>query len=187
MKITETLCLTNRAVWRRWLKKNHKSKKEIWLIYLKKHTGKPRIPYDDAVEEALCFGWIDTTVKRIDDERYAQKFTPRRKNSGWSKLNIKRAEKMIRAGKMTETGLELYKETDKSRVSSEKRILVIPPALKKALGKNKQAKENFENFAPGYKRDYINWVITAKREETRQRRIEKVVERAIGNMKPGMI
>ncbi|MEE9555543.1 MAG: YdeI/OmpD-associated family protein [candidate division Zixibacteria bacterium] len=187
MKITETLYVTNRDDWRSWLENYHKSKKEVWLIYFKKHTGKPRIPYDDAVEEALCFGWVDTTVQRIDDEKYAQRFTPRRKNSGWSELNIKRARKMIRAGQMTKAGSELYKKADKNRVSSKKKTPAIPPALKKALGQNKQAKKNFEDFAPSYRRNYINWINAAKRDETRQRRIATVVQRAASNIKPGML
>jgi len=90
MKITKTLYVTTRDEWRSWLEKNHKSEKEIWLIYYKKHTGKPRIPYDDAVEEALCFGWIDSIIKRIDEKKYAQKFSPRKQNSVWSDLNKKR-------------------------------------------------------------------------------------------------
>jgi uncharacterized protein YdeI (YjbR/CyaY-like superfamily) len=103
---SKTLYVTNRTDWRSWLRKHHDREKEIWLIYYKQLTGKPRIPYEDAVEEALCFGWIDSTVKRLDQERYAQKFTPRRANSHWSVLNKKRAKKMIQAGKMTADKLD---------------------------------------------------------------------------------
>ena len=105
MKITKTLYVTNRKEWRNWLLNNFDSKPEIWLIYYKKHTGKPRILYNDAVEEALCFGWIDSTIKRVDEEIYVQKFTPRKARSIWSDLNRKRAEKMINAGLMTSAGL----------------------------------------------------------------------------------
>lgn len=104
MEITKQLYVTDRDAWRAWLEKNYDTEKEIWLIYYKKHTGKPRIPYDDAVEEALCFGWIDSTVKRVDDEKFAQKFTPRKNKSNWSDLNKKRAKKMIREGRMTKAG-----------------------------------------------------------------------------------
>lgn len=100
MKITNMLYVTNRKDWRTWLGKNHDIEKEVWLIYYKKHTETARIPYDDAVEEAICFGWIDSTVKKIDEDRYAQKFTPRKGRSKWSQKNIKRAEKMIQEGKM---------------------------------------------------------------------------------------
>ncbi len=110
MKITKTLYVTTRDEWRSWLEENHKSEKEIWLIYYKKHTGKPRIPYDDAVEEALCFGWIDSIIKRIDEEKYTQKFSPRKQNSAWSDLNKKRVKKLIEEGKMTKAGYETVKE-----------------------------------------------------------------------------
>ena len=89
MRLTKELYVTNREDWRAWLEQNHATEKEVWLLYYKKHTGKPTIPYDDAVEEALCFGWIDSTVKRIDDEKYTQKFTPRNDRSVWSESNKK--------------------------------------------------------------------------------------------------
>ena len=108
------LHVTDREEWRTWLEKNHDVEQEIWLIYYKKHTGKPRIPYDDAVEEAICYGWIDSTVKRLDDEKYMQKYTPRKAKSIWSELNKTRAGKMIKAGRMTETGLERIREAKRS-------------------------------------------------------------------------
>ena len=189
---TEKLYVTDRDKWRMWLKKNHKAKKEIWLIYYKKHTGKPRIPYDDAVEEALCFGWIDSTVKRIDDERYAQKFTPRNVNSSWSELNIKRAREMIAQGKMARTGLAKFDEAKKNikkekKVKPAKKRLAIPPDLKKALSTNKKARENFNNFAPSYKKLYIGWITDAKKIETREKRVKHTVKWAAENKKPGMM
>ncbi len=190
MRITETLYITNRDDWRAWLKKNQEAKKEIWLIYYKKHTGKRRIPYDDAVEEALCFGWIDSTVQRIDDERYAQKFTPRRKKSRWSELNIRRAKKMIRAGKMTGAGSARFNEmknNEKELRDKRSKKLVIPLAFKRALAKNKKALGNFENFAAGYRRMYIEWIAAAKKDETREKRIKQVIEWAARNRKPGML
>src|SRR5262244_2502021 len=99
------LYVTNREKWRAWLKKHFQSETEIWLIYYKKHTGRPRISYDHAVEEALCFGWVDSIVKKIDDETFAQKFTPRRDGAKWSALNKRRMLKLIREGRMTESGL----------------------------------------------------------------------------------
>src|SRR6516225_7413143 len=99
------LHLTRRDAWRRWLAKNHDRKTEIWLVFYKPRTGRPRIPYDDAVEVALCFGWIDSIVKRIDDAKYAQKFTPRRHSSKWSASNLHRIRKLIHEGRMTTTGL----------------------------------------------------------------------------------
>jgi len=192
VKTTETLYVTNRQDWRAWLKKSHQTEKQIWLIYYKKHTGKPRIPYDDAVEEALCFGWIDSTVRRIDDERYAQKFTPRSNKSDWSELNIKRAEKMMREGRMTKAGLAKFDETKKNikkekKVKPAKKRLVIPPDLKKALSTNKKSWENFNNFAPSYKRLYIGWITDAKKQETREKRIRQTVKWSTQNKKPGMM
>jgi uncharacterized protein YdeI (YjbR/CyaY-like superfamily) len=189
MKISETLCVTSRKAWRTWLKKYHAKKKEIWLIYYKKHTGKPRIPYDDAVEEALCYGWIDSTVQRMDEEKYVQKFTPRRRGSVWSRLNIKRARKMIQEKRMTHAGLIHFKNAGKKkpRSASVKQRYVIPADLKRALAKRKKALENFNNFAPSYKKMYVLWVLDAKRKETRKKRIKQVVERSAKNQKPGMM
>jgi len=191
MLIKETLYLTDRKKWRAWLRKNHKIKKEIWLIYYKKHTGKPRIAYDDAVEEALCYGWIDSTIKKIDDRKFAQKFTPRNKNSNWSDLNIKRVKKLIKTGEMTKIGMELFQnreagESEKSR-SKSPNLNKMSPALTKALVANKKASENFNNFAPSYRRQYIGWVNSAKKEETIKKRIRLVVERSAKNIKPGML
>src|SRR5882762_9558352 len=105
MEIRKTLYVTSREEWRAWLTKHYQSETEVWLIYYKKHTGQPRISYDHAVEEALCFGWVDSIVKRIDDEKFAQKFTPRRDWTKWSALNKRRLRKLIREGRMTEGGL----------------------------------------------------------------------------------
>lgn len=189
MKITETLYATNREDWRAWLKRNHTKKKQIWLIYYKKHTGKPRIPYSDAVEEALCFGWIDSTVQRLDNEKYAQKFTPRKLRSRWSQLNIKRAQDMIEKGKMTNAGLALFKEAGKKkpRTAIMKKKYAVPPDLRKALAKNKKALTNFNNFAPSYRKMYVLWILDAKKQETREKRIKRVVERSAKNQKPGMM
>jgi len=191
VKITEKLHVTNRDDWRAWLKKNHETKKEVWLIHYKKHTGRPGIPYDDAVEEALCFGWIDSTIRRLDDEKFARKFTPRRGKSNWSELNKKRARKMIRQGKMTKIGLTKFKEIENNKKGSkakpsEKR-LTVPPDLRKALATNKNAWENFNKFAPGYRRLYVGWITDAKRRETREKRIKQTVRWAAQNKKPGMM
>lgn len=103
--ITKTLYVKNRNEWRKWLEKHHNKEPEIWLIYYRKATGKPSIPYNDAVEEALCFGWIDSLEKGIDEERFAQRFTPRKTNSPWSQTNKERVQRLIKLGKMTSAGL----------------------------------------------------------------------------------
>ena len=116
MEITETLYVTNRDDFRKWFKKNHKSKKEIWLIQYKKATKKPSINYVEAVEEALCFGWIDNTQKSMDTERYATRFSPRRPKSNWTETNKERVKKLIGEGKMTEAGLASLPEDFDLRV-----------------------------------------------------------------------
>jgi uncharacterized protein YdeI (YjbR/CyaY-like superfamily) len=177
----KTLYVSSRNEWRNWLKENHKREREIWLLYYKKHTGKPRVPYEDAVEEAICYGWIDTTIRRIDEEKYAQKFTPRKFRSKWNRRNIERAEKMIREGKMTKAGLKKFKE----RIEYEEAVesLEPPDDLLKALTSNKVAWKNFNGFAPSYRKTYIYYVTSAKREDTRNRRIDRVVKMALENKK----
>ncbi len=191
MGITETLYIKNRGEWREWLQVNFGSKKEIWLIYYKKHTGKPRIPYADAVEEAICFGWIDSTVKRVDEEIYVQKFTPRKPRSLWSVLNKERANEMIQTGLMTPAGLEKIKEAKKNgrweEAYTSKKKVEIPADLSKMLKSDPQANRNFTNFAYSYRSLYINWINYAKKDETRQRRIKEVVKRSSENQKPGMM
>lgn len=187
MNPPNSIYLKNRAEWREWLKEYHAVADSIWLIYYKKHTGKQRIPYDDAVEEAICFGWIDTTVKRIDDERFMQKFTPRKKKSNWSEHNIRRAEKMILENKMTGPGLTKYNQWKNehsghsadgklSAKSERERIFTeMPPAFKEILETNYPAKENFYKLALSYKKQYLGWINSAKREETKLKRMKEAV------------
>src|ERR1700682_4482744 len=106
MRLGKTLYVTKRKAWRTWLARNHNREKEIWLIYYKKHSGRPRIPYNDAVEEALCYGWIDSIVKRVDHDRTAQRFSPRRPKSFLSETNKERARRLVKAKKMTRFGLQ---------------------------------------------------------------------------------
>ncbi len=184
--------MKSRAAWRAWLKKNHKKKKEVWLVYYKKHTGKPTVAYNDAVEEALCFGWIDSTVRTVDGERYMQKYTPRRPDSVWSQINIRRARKMIKQGLMTEHGLVLFNAVKKKgriapRAKDIKTRLAVPVDLEEALKKKKKAFDNFMNFAPSYKAMYIYWINDAKKPETRARRIQRVVGFAEANKKSVML
>jgi uncharacterized protein YdeI (YjbR/CyaY-like superfamily) len=184
------LYVSNRKDWRKWLVKNQATEKEIWLVYYKKHTGKERIPYTDAVEEALCFGWIDSIITRLDDQKFAQKFTPRKDNSNWSDLNKKRVEQMIAQNKMTESGLRKIRKARETGKWDE--IIIFPemsklhPDFKNELEKNPRAKENFSFLAPSYKKHYIGWISSAKREETQKRRILKAIELLEKNQKLGM-
>ncbi|UCC33232.1 MAG: YdeI/OmpD-associated family protein [Candidatus Bathyarchaeota archaeon] len=190
MKITDELHVANRISWRRWLRRNHDKKKGIWLVYYKKHTGKPSIPYDDSVEEALCFGWIDSILKKIDDERFVRKFTPRKSRSTWSETNKTRVQKMIVAGKMAKAGLLRIEEAKKSgewfKKSPIRKELVIPSYVKEALEENRKALDNFNNLAKSYKRQYVGWISSAKKEETRRRRLAEAIRLLEKNEKLGM-
>ena len=178
MKPDNPYYFKNRQEWRRWLEQNHARQKEAWLIYYKKHTGKPRISYDAAVEEAICFGWIDGQVKRIDHEKHMQRFSPRRKNSLWADSNIKRAKEMIRLGKMTEPGMERFRLHEKTRIPQ---VIEMPKSLEKALKANKKAWQNFQNFPASHRKHFFWMVLSAKKPETAERRIRKIVNRANRN------
>lgn len=187
----ETLYCKNRDDWRTWLEQNYATVKEIWLIYYKKHTKKPTVVYNDALEEALCFGWIDSTVKSIDHETYMQKYTPRNNKSKWSLVNKNRVKKLIQEKKMTSAGLEKIEIAKKNgeweNAYSSKNKLDIPKQLLSALKSNPDAFNNFFNFSPSNQKNYIGWVLSAKREETIQKRIIAVVERSEKNEKPRML
>ncbi|MGC1120430.1 MAG: YdeI/OmpD-associated family protein [Candidatus Methanofastidiosia archaeon] len=186
MEMAESLYVTTRSEWRSWLEKNHTTQNEIWLIFYKNHTGKPTIPYGDAVEEAICFGWIDSIIKRIDDEKFARKFTPRRDTSRWSPSNISRIKKMINQGKMTEAGLQKIDELTFVRKAEPKKEFVIPSRIEEALKTHPKAWNNFVTLAPGYKRQYIGWVISAKKEETQKRRLIELITILEKNQRLGM-
>ena len=171
--------MAGRDEWRVWLEKNHSTKSEVWLIFYKKHTGKPCVSYGDAVDEALCFGWIDRIVKRVDDERYLRKFTPRKRGSVWSEVTKRRVRQLIREGRMVEAGLAIVREAKESGEWYRRRVkekeLVIPAFFEEALATNKKALENFNELAPSYRRNMVGWVLSAKREETRKRRLAEVI------------
>ncbi len=190
MDMTKQVYVTNRTDWRAWLEENFKTEKEVWLIHYKKHTGKPSIPYEDAVEEALCFGWIDGLLRRIDDEKYIIRYSPRQKKSIWSDSNKRRIEKLIKQGRMTEAGLAKVKQAKENgewdRAMSREEDPQVPPDLKKALVTNRNAMKNFYNFAPSYRKQYTWWITSAKKGETRAKRIQETVNRAAQNMKPGI-
>lgn len=184
------LYVSNREDWRKWLEANHNQETEIWLIYYKKHTKKPTISYDDAVEEALCFGWIDSTAKRIDDERYMQRFTPRKDVNNWSELNISRVKKLIKEGKMTEIGLSrvanVLNEESTRKLNNQKQQLELSTDLLEQIKSNKEAWEYFNKLAPSHKRNYIDWIMSAKREITRNNRVKQAIELLAKNQHLGM-
>ena len=178
--------MENRKEWRSWLQRNQISEKGVWLVYYKKHTEKPSISYEDAVEEAICFGWIDGQIKRIDDDRYMQRYTPRRPKSHWSAINIERAKKVIKQGHMTREGLRIFQNGIKNeKIVPSSKEFIVPIDLKAALAEKKEALDNFESFAPSARLAYVYWVDSAKKNETRQKRIRKTVELTAQNRKFG--
>ncbi|HRO43482.1 MAG TPA: YdeI/OmpD-associated family protein [Flavipsychrobacter sp.] len=168
----------DRKTWRKWLDKNHSILGGIWLVYYKKETGKPRIAYAEAVEEALCFGWIDSTMRPLDEERYMQLFTPRKASSEWSALNKQRVEKLIEQGLMTVAGLEKIK-VSKANGNWEKidhvEALQLPEDFAKKLKRSKIATAYFESLTKTNKKYLLHWLGNAKREDTRSKRIEEII------------
>ena len=178
-KPTKSLYVRNRKEWRAWLAKHGGTEQEIWLVYPKKNCADVRIPYDDAVEEALCFGWIDGTVKRLDEDRYLQRFTPRKKGSRWSESNITRVQALIKKRRMTKSGLAVF--TPERKVEAHPTEML--PALKKRLQSNKTAWANFQKFPPYYRRGTIAWVSSAKKEDTQLRRLQQLIEPSAKNQR----
>lgn len=181
-----TVHVTDRRQWHSWFDKNHDKRKHVWLVFYKGHTGKPRLSYEDAIEEALMFGWIDGMVRRIDDQKYALRFTPRRSGSIWSKLNIARVNKLISEGKMTRSGIEAF-EKRTGEVSLAEKFKVHEPPMPDdfiiALSRNRKASGNFRKFTPSYKRRYLIWLTSAKRPATRKKRVEEAVDLIAQNVK----
>ncbi len=169
-----SLYFKDRGEWRAWLRRNSTKDKEVWLLFYKKKAGKPCIGYDDAVEEALCFGWIDSMVKGIDETRYAQRFTPRKPESTWSASNIQRVRKLIAERKMTAAGLEAFRSAERQQTPP------LPARLAKELEeefkKQSRAWENFQQFPPSYRRMTAGWVASAKKEETRRKRLKQLIQ-----------
>ena len=193
MEITETLYAADRDQWRAWLKKNHKTAREIWLIYYKKNSGKPRISYNDAVEEALCFGWIDSTAKAWDEYSYVQRFSPRRKNSQLSEMNKERIRRLIKNGKMTRAGLEsiqhhLESEIDTVDHNTAFSEFKIPADILKELKADPVVWENFNNLPEHYKRIRIGYIDGARqRPEEFDKRLRYFIKMTGKNKTFGMI
>lgn len=236
--------MTSRAKWHAWLASHHQSADEVWLVFYKKHTGRARLAYADAIEEALCFGWVDNIVKRINEASFALKFTPRRDGSRWSEVNKQRFRKLLREGRVTEAGLakapsatrkapvegiptavrtalkghpkawnafqklspfrrkvyvQMMTEPKKEETRTQRvrevihqleqntgEVTDLPGFLEKALKANGKAWENFQNLAPSYRRHYVGWIMHAKQEETRQRRLREAVALLEQNKKLGL-
>jgi uncharacterized protein YdeI (YjbR/CyaY-like superfamily) len=169
----------SRKAWRAWLEKNHASSSGIWIVYAKKHTGIPSLTYADAVEEALCFGWIDSLVHPIDDSLYKQIFTPRKETSAWSALNKTRVERLIADGVMTAAGMkliEIAKKNGRWNAWAATDALTMPPELKKALNASATAKKNWPGYTASQQKAFLRMVDGAKTPETRAKRVAQVID-----------
>lgn len=168
------------AAFRAWLDKNHDKKSELWVGYYKKASGKGGMTYQEALDEALCYGWIDGVVRTIDADSYEQRWTPRKQTSYWSEVNLKKVKRLEEEGRMHEAGRAALarKPADSgTRYAFEKRPETFPPAMiKQFKAMNKAAWTFFEQQPPGYRRLLIHWVTSAKQEETRQKRLKRLVE-----------
>jgi uncharacterized protein YdeI (YjbR/CyaY-like superfamily) len=178
---TDPLHMANREAWREWLHGNHRSKKEIWLVITKKHVARVGISYEEALAEALCFGWIDGLMRSVDDETFILRFTPRKPQSIWSEGNKQRAERLIEQGRMTEAGLQAIRQAKENgewdKAAEREDTSVLPSDLEEALQRDGRIWLKWENLAPSHKKQYIYWITSAKTQETRERRIRETVAR----------
>jgi uncharacterized protein YdeI (YjbR/CyaY-like superfamily) len=168
----------DRVALRVWLQENHQSSTGVWVIYYKKESGKQRLIYSDAVDEALCFGWIDSVINPVDAQRYKQLFTPRKPNSEWSAVNKKKLERLIAEGQMQPAGLaviQVAKQNGSWSKIDEVEALTVPEELAKRLEASPNAKKNFEAFSRSVKKMYLHWLNSAKRPETRAARLTEVM------------
>jgi len=196
MKELENVYFDSRESFRSWLEKNHNESIGIWMIFYRKQKNNECIKYNEALEEALCFGWIDSIIKKVDDDRYVRKFTPRTNISNWSDINKKIVLSLIEEGKMTEAGLakiDIYLKTGSvdweskgPQENEEKKEFQLPDFIFKAFSDNEPALTNFNNLAQTYKRHYILWITTAKREETMLNRLQESIGLLKENRKLGL-
>jgi uncharacterized protein YdeI (YjbR/CyaY-like superfamily) len=188
------LHLSTRAQWRAWLARHYATDSHVWLVFYKRHTGKPRVEYSDSVEEALCFGWIDSIVRRLDEDRYAQKFTPRSDKSQWSALNRQRFARLVEKKLVTRAGFAKGPQTSPRRAAKRKRPDPpssrswdrVPPYIRQRLKQDERAWRFFATLAPSYRRMYVGWIHTAKREDTRMKRLEEAVQLLAKGKKLGL-
>jgi len=183
----ETFYPESRQHWREWLSENHEKAPSIWIICYKKKAGVPTISWSDAVDEALCFGWIDSTRKTLDEQRFIQFFTKRKPSSTWSKINKDKVEKLEAEGLMTEAGrkcIEIAKQNGSWSILDAVEELVLPEDLETEFSKCKGSREYYESLSKSVRKMILYWLVSAKRPETRQKRIEEIVSRASEGKKP---
>lgn len=186
-KEIETYCPESRTDWRKWLEKNHQSTQAVWLVYFKSSTNVASVSWSEAVDEALCFGWIDSTKKTIDKERYMQYFSRRKPNSTWSKINKEKVAKLIQNNLMTKAGsdsIETAKQNGTWSLMDDVEKLMIPEDLRMTLNKNKSAMTFFQSQSKSIKKAMLYWVVIAKRSETRKKRIAEIAQLAAKGIRP---
>ena len=187
MKDAEEYCPVDKTEWRKWLELNHIEKEAVWLIFYKKKSPHYNLSWSESVDEALCFGWIDSVKLSIDEERYKQYFSKRKAKSIWSKINKNKIKNLINQKLMSEAGyksIEVAKANGSWTTVDKVESLEIPQDLKAQLTNSKGSLEFFESLSKSAKKILLHWVISAKREETRKKRISEIVENASRNMKP---
>jgi len=187
MKDIEDYCPQNRKEWRIWLELNHADKDAVWLIFHKKKSPNHNLSWSDSVDEALCFGWIDSTKRTVDSEKYKQYFSKRKAKSNWSKINKEKVKALIDQGLMEQKGyksIEVAKENGSWSILDGVEALIIPDDLKEELTKHKGAREYFNILSKSDKKILLYWVVSAKRSETRQKRVLVIAQSASEKMKP---
>ena len=190
MKVSKSFTPKNSSDWRNWLEQNHDREREVWLVYRKGGRGMANIDYETSVEEALCFGWIDSIIQKIDKEKYARKFNPRRMDSNWSETNRRRVLKLIREGRMTEAGMAKItfdlSEVDTGKPSPRRAPVRMPENMERALKSPPGLWEAFQNISPSYRRNYILWLADAKKPETFERRFQILAEEVMAGKPTSM-
>lgn len=175
------LFFPSRGAFRSWLSKNHGKESELWLGYHKKGSGRKSVTYQEALDEALCYGWIDGVLRRIDDDSYMQRWTPRKPKSNWSAVNVAKVERLEKEGRMTEAGRAAFARREESRTAvyayEQKKAPTFTPAQRKTLAANAKAKQFFDAQPAWYRRNCTAWVASAKRAETRERRLRELIAR----------
>lgn len=181
MEIGKTLYVTDRKQWRKWLQKHHDSEFEIWLVYYRKGSDKTSIPYNDAVEEALCFGWIDSVVKKFGEDGRVQRFSPRKPKSRWSEMNLERVRRLMDEGRMTSAGLAAVGDLLDQEFS-------IPADILEALRRDPEVWNNFQQFPHSYKRIRVGWIEAARRRpEVFAQRLDYFLKMTKRNERFGMV
>jgi uncharacterized protein YdeI (YjbR/CyaY-like superfamily) len=175
MELTRTFHAPDRQTWRLWLEQHHASEQDVWLIYSRAGSGEDSVSYEESVEEALCFGWVDSLIQKIDDTRYARKFTPRRAGSNWSETNRRRLAKVLAEGRMTPAGMAKV-GTALEPIPASAHEDSLPAWLAEGLHSSPLAWENFSRLPRSHQKRYIAWLSSAKKDETRQKNLSKAIE-----------